>query len=82
MSLTDQLEIRRAVARKHIPPEKLAVMDRCTGDLAQSGIIASCLGEGDTAPDFTLTNTQGRPVSIKELLKKGPVVLAFYRGGW
>jgi hypothetical protein len=82
MSLTEELETRRAVARRHIPPDKLAVMDRSTEDLAQSGITESCLGEGDKAPDFVLTNGQGQPVSLRELLKKGPVVLAFYRGGW
>jgi hypothetical protein len=82
MSLTEMLETRRAVSRKHIPAEKLAVMDRSTEGLAESGITSSCLQEGDLAPDFVLTNTAGKPVSLKELLKRGPVVLSFYRGGW
>ncbi len=82
MSLTEMLETRRAVSRRHIPPEKLAVMDRCTENLAQSGITASCLQEGDAAPNFTLTSTAGKPVSLKGLLKQGPVVVSFYRGGW
>ncbi len=82
MSLTEMLETRRAVSRKHIPPEKLAVMDRSTADLAESGITVSCLQGGDTAPDFVLTNTAGKSVVLKELLKRGPVVVSFYRGGW
>ncbi len=82
MSLTEQLETRRAVSRKHIPPDKLAVMDRCTEDLTRSGITASCLKEGDTAPDFVLSNTAGKTVYLKEILKQGPVILCFYRGGW
>jgi hypothetical protein len=82
MSLTEDLETRRAVSRKHIPPEKLAVMDRSTEDLAHSGITASCLQEGHPAPDFVLANTSGKSVSLNDILKRGPVVLTFYRGGW
>jgi peroxiredoxin len=37
---------------------------------------------GDKAPDFTLPNATGNQVSLSELLKKGPVVLKFYRGEW
>jgi hypothetical protein len=82
MSLTEQLNARRDEARIRIPPDKLSVMDRATADLQQSGITASCLKEGDTAPDFVLPTAVGKSVSLKELLKDGPVVLSFYRGGW
>jgi peroxiredoxin len=37
---------------------------------------------GDKAPDFTLPNATGNQFSLSELLKKGPVVLKFYRGEW
>lgn len=33
---------------------------------------------GDPAPDFTLPDTEGKPVTLSVLLKKGPVILAFY----
>ncbi|MFI4920385.1 MAG: peroxiredoxin [Gammaproteobacteria bacterium] len=33
---------------------------------------------GDTAPDFTLPDQDGRPVHLAELLAKGPVLLYFY----
>ena len=82
MTLTEQLNERREEARNRIPPDKLAVMDRATANLHQSGITASCLKVGDTAPDFVLPNAVGKSVSLKELLKDGPVVLSFYRGGW
>jgi hypothetical protein len=82
MSLNEDLETRRAISRKHIPSDKLVVMDRAVENLVRSGITASCLKEGDTAPDFGLPNAAGKPVSLQELLTKGPVVLSFYRGGW
>jgi peroxiredoxin len=37
---------------------------------------------GETAPDFSLTNAFGKSVSLSNELKKGPVVLVFYRGSW
>jgi peroxiredoxin len=40
------------------------------------------LRAGDGAPDFTLFNAFGRRVTLSNELKKGPVVLAFYRGAW
>ena len=37
---------------------------------------------GDRAPDFTLPDAFGSKVTLSEELKKGPVVLVFYRGSW
>jgi peroxiredoxin len=34
------------------------------------------------APDFKLKDQNGAEVSLKELRKKGPVVVLFYRGNW
>jgi thioredoxin-dependent peroxiredoxin len=36
------------------------------------------LEPGDIAPDFTLPDHTGRPVSLREVLAKGPAVLFFY----
>lgn len=33
---------------------------------------------GDTAPDFTLTDTEGQPVKLSDFRGKKNVVLAFY----
>lgn len=40
------------------------------------------LSVGDKAPEFTLLNHAGKPVSLSGLLQSGPVVLKFYRGEW
>jgi peroxiredoxin len=37
---------------------------------------------GDIAPDFTLPDQMGRAVNLYEALRRGPVILSFYRGGW
>lgn len=82
MSLTQQLADRREGARKAIPPDKLAVMDECTSELAESGIVEAILKVGDKAPDFALPNALGKTVALRDLLKNGPAVVSFYRGGW
>jgi peroxiredoxin len=50
--------------------------------VAESGVLASAKQVGDTAPDFVLNNAVGEPVQLQEYLKKGKVVLTWYRGGW
>jgi len=39
---------------------------------------ATPLKVGDRAPDFTLPDTEGTPVTLSALLRSGPVILAFY----
>lgn len=50
--------------------------------MVDRGIAELALKPGSTAPDFSLPNALGRPVALADLLAKGPVVLAFYRGAW
>ncbi len=37
---------------------------------------------GMQAPDVSLRNIQGEPVSLSSFVLKKPTVLIFYRGGW
>jgi peroxiredoxin len=43
---------------------------------------ANGLTVGQQAPDFQATDADGRTFQLSEELKKGPVVLIFYRGQW
>lgn len=45
-------------------------------------LAASALAVGTAAPAFKGQDATGRPVELRQLLKKGPVVLYFYRGQW
>jgi peroxiredoxin len=65
-----------------IPPEKLKIMDRATNELVRSGLRLAAVKEGDRVDDFILMDAHGRPVQLQQLLETGPVVVAFYRGGW
>ena len=42
----------------------------------------TALRVGERAPDFTLSDALGRPVSLADYRGKKPVVLVFYRGYW
>jgi hypothetical protein len=42
----------------------------------------TALRVGERAPDFTLPDATGRPVSLADYRGKKPVVLVFYRGYW
>ena len=64
------------------PPEIHPVMERATAELIASGQAGRALKVGDRAPDFTLNDPDGRPVSSADLLARGPLVLSFYRGVW
>jgi peroxiredoxin len=62
--------------------EKFSIL---TGDMERvqaSGITAAALKAGQPAPNFTLPDTFGNPVSFSALLAHGPVVISFYRGEW
>lgn len=37
---------------------------------------------GQSAPEFTLTKMDGKPISLSDFRNKKSVVLVFYRGHW
>jgi peroxiredoxin len=67
-------------------PTQLSEADRETLARAASDLRSAMpspgLKVGDRAPDFTLPNAFGQPVTLSKQLAKGPVVLVFYRGAW
>jgi peroxiredoxin len=82
MSLKEQLAEYRAGWYQRVPPERQAIMQRHI-ELLRSGAIArTMLKVGDRAPAIVLNNANGETVDVAALLKKGPVIVTFYRGGW
>ncbi|NEQ46851.1 MAG: AhpC/TSA family protein [Leptolyngbya sp. SIOISBB] len=82
MTLTQDLANLAAQNADRIPAAAQAVMAQAGADIAQLGIEDQSLKTGDRLPEFTLTNALGNPVAIADLLQQGPLVIAFYRGGW
>jgi len=50
--------------------------------LARVPATATALKVGEPAPDFTLPDAGGAPVSLASFQGQAPVVLVFYRGYW
>jgi hypothetical protein len=82
MSLQDELDALRAEFVRSAPPVRAALYDAKVDELRRTFPIEKALKTGDHAPDFTLPNPSGRAVSLSALLRSGPAVVTFYRGGW
>jgi peroxiredoxin len=87
MSLQDRLDAFKAdLENGRLPfkptPQQLEAMQRATAALVATGQAQRALKAGDSAPDFVLNDPDGKPVSSRDLLAKGPLVVSFYRGVW
>ncbi|HLW03021.1 MAG TPA: peroxiredoxin-like family protein [Ktedonobacterales bacterium] len=77
-SLQSQLDAQKAASAAPVT----ATIDVLVAALVASGIQERSLKVGDHAPDFTLPDALGRPVSLAGVRAMGPVVITFYRGEW
>lgn len=83
MSLQDTLDAFKHNFETNVAPaEAVAAFHRFTDEQIASGQADNALNVGDRAPEFTLPDANGNPVSSAELLKAGPLVVTFYRGFW
>ncbi|MBF6596562.1 MAG: AhpC/TSA family protein [Thermaceae bacterium] len=82
MSLQEQLAALQARGRAAMPSEIIVSMQRDLETLARSGLAQQSIQVGEQAPDFTLPDALGQPVTLSARLVQGPVVVAFYRGEW
>jgi peroxiredoxin Q/BCP len=55
----------------------ISFLSRALGALSP-GRPAGTVAVGDVAPEFTLTSSEGQPVSLAGLRAEGPVLLAFF----
>ena len=82
MSLQEKLTAHKTKSSATRPPEVRAALQRGTDELRASGIMGRVLKVGARAPQFELPNQHGVRVSLADLLRRGPLVLSFYRGHW
>lgn len=65
-----------------LPAEQLEVFNQDAAQLAAHYSTPLKKQVGDQAPFFSLPDATGKIVNSAALLKKGPIVLTFYRGEW
>lgn len=87
MSLQDKLDAFKADFKAGKPPYNAPadihpIMERATAELIATGQASRAVKAGDRAPDFSLKDQEDNEVSLAGLLKKGPLVVTFYRGVW
>ena len=82
MSLKEQLAEYRAGWHQRVPAERQAIMQRHIDALRNGAVARNLLKLGDRAPAIVLGNAKGEMVDVGALLRKGPVIVTFYRGGW
>lgn len=82
MRLQDRLDEWKDQSEARMTPDEVAISRRAIDDLVKSGLAERALKVGDRAPSFERTDADGVMVSSSELLAKGPLVVAFYRGVW
>jgi peroxiredoxin len=83
ISLQDRLDRITQNTRALVQAERLAVSEKATEDLFNTGIEDRHVRVGAQAPIFTLEDAlTNKPVSSADLLALGPVVINFFRGRW
>lgn len=82
LTIREQSEQLQAAAAERLPAEVREVFDRSIRDLLDGGIPAGSVKAGDVLESFTLDDATGTPVSLDQLVERGPAVVVFYRGGW
>jgi hypothetical protein len=65
-----------------VPRFAIEVMERATAELVASGAASRAKTAGDIAPSFSLKDPERNAVHSEDLLKKGPLIVCFYRGVW
>ena len=82
MSLEQELAAFKAEFSRTAPAGRAALYEAKIEELRADFALASAVGVDEAAPDFALPNAAGKSIVLKELLRSGPVILTFYRGGW
>ncbi len=65
-----------------IPPDVIEAGKKGLEELIARGVTKKAVNVGDKMPAFSLLDSGGKTVTSDDLLKKGPLVVTFYRGAW
>ncbi|TCR12171.1 peroxiredoxin [Sphingobacterium sp. JUb78] len=74
-------EINKNLAAQ-LPADIIEVFSQSIQELKSSKIEENSTQVGNKFPNFSLKNTSNQIIHLNELLKKGKVIVAFFRGSW
>ncbi|MAT39162.1 MAG: peroxiredoxin [Ectothiorhodospiraceae bacterium] len=81
-TLAEKLEAKKSRFMENAAQEKIDAYEEGLALLREQGVGENALGVGDKAVPFQLKNTEGETVRLSEMMRRGPVVVTWYRGGW
>jgi len=81
-SYAENLKDLRTNLGTMLPKDALDVFNKDAENLQLNHKSILKLQVGEKAPDFSLSNATNKTIRLSDLLKKGKVVLIFYRGSW
>jgi peroxiredoxin len=82
MGLEQQLAAFKAEFVRTAPATRVALYEAKVEELRATFAVEATAKAGDQAPGFELPDARGGQVSLSSLLRHGPAVVTFYRGGW
>lgn len=82
MQLEQELAAFKAESARHSPPGRAELYAAKIEELRATFAFERAIGVGDTAPEFSLPDAHGNEAALADLLRRGPLVLTFYRGAW
>jgi peroxiredoxin len=82
MSLGQELADFRTAFEAAAPPGRATLYSAKIEELRREFLLERVVKVGDRVDDFCLPDARGADVSLYQMLKDGPAILCFYRGGW
>ncbi|UEQ78992.1 peroxiredoxin-like family protein [Chryseobacterium arthrosphaerae] len=81
-TLAKQIEQLNQELSSQLPQEVINAFGKSVDDLKTKNIEDRCIQPGEKMPEFILPNATGKMIDSNDILKKGKMILAFYRGSW
>jgi len=82
MTLQEQFASIKAKSAAMVTPQVAAAMKQSYDELKAGKVLEGALKVGDKAPPFLLPNSEGQMIHSSDLVRRGPLVILFYRGKW
>ncbi len=80
--LNDKLQLIQKETAQNIPVDILNAFGQSLQEKIEQNLEDRALKVGDIAPDFTLPDAEGLPVSLYDTLQHNAVIISFFRGNW
>ncbi|MFD2556831.1 peroxiredoxin-like family protein [Sphingobacterium tabacisoli] len=80
--LAEQINTLNEGLAEQLPVEILEIFGRSIADLQAQKYKENSILVGQTFPEFRLPNTNNEDIALKDILKSGKVIIAFFRGSW